>query len=78
MEKQNKIKTYDMSPALLVPTKNGRGFKVVVNGEWFYTSTQELLNTVSGKAKACNFRDLKQVQALPTTQQVVAPSGVPA
>ena len=41
--------------ATLCPTKAGRGFKVVVEGKWFYTSKASLLDVVNGKAKACTF-----------------------
>ena len=45
--------------ATLCPTKAGRGFKVVVDGVWFYTSKASLLDVVNGKAKACTFSTIK-------------------
>ena len=45
--------------ATLVPTKAGRGYKVVVAGVWFYTSKTSLLDMVNGKAKACTFSTIK-------------------
>ena len=48
--------------ATLVPTKAGRGYKVVVDGVWFYTSKDSLLDMVSGKAKACTFSTIKDEQ----------------
>ena len=48
-EKDNK------NSATLCPTKAGRGFKVVVDGKWFYTSKASLLDLVQGKSKACTF-----------------------
>ena len=51
---------YDnMETATLVPTKAGRGYKVVHNGKWFYTSKAALLDMVQGKAKACTFHTIK-------------------
>jgi len=45
--------------ATLCPTKAGNGFKVVVDGTWFYTSKASLQDVVSGKAKACTFSTIK-------------------
>jgi hypothetical protein len=45
--------------ATLCPTKAGNGYKVVVDGTWFYTSKGSLLNMVNGKAKACTFSTIK-------------------
>ena len=55
--------TYDNTEtATLVPTKAGRGYKVVHNGLWFYTSKAALLDMVQGKAKACTFHTIKDEQ----------------
>ena len=51
MEEQKKV----VETATLCPTKAGRGFKVVVDGKWFYTSKQDVLDMVNGEAKACTF-----------------------
>ena len=48
--------------ATLVPTKAGKGYKVVHNGLWFYTSKAALLDMVQGKAKACTFHTIKDEQ----------------
>lgn len=45
--------------ATLCPTKAGNGFKVVVNGTWFYTSKASLLDMVNGKNRACTFSTIK-------------------
>jgi hypothetical protein len=45
--------------ATLCPTKAGNGFKVVVDGTWFYTSKASLLDMVNGKNKACAFSTIK-------------------
>lgn len=54
---ENENNTEDL--ATLCPTKAGRGFKVVVDGRWFYTSKASLLDVVNGKAKACTFSTIK-------------------
>jgi hypothetical protein len=45
--------------ATLCPTKAGNGFKVVMDGTWFYTSKASLIDMVNGKAKACTFSTIK-------------------
>ncbi len=40
-------------------TKKGNGFKIVVNGQWLYTSKKELLRAVF-KQKACKFREYEE------------------
>jgi hypothetical protein len=52
-EKNNK------ETATLCFTKAGRGVKVVVDGVWFYTSKESLMDLVNGKAKACTFSTIK-------------------
>ena len=47
---------------VLCPTKAGKGYKVVHNGKWFYTSTQELQKVVSGENKAVTFRTIKEIE----------------
>ena len=51
--------TNNKDTATLVPTKAERGYKVVVDGTWFYTSKASLQDMVSGKAKACTFSTIK-------------------
>ena len=41
---------------VLCPTKAGKGFKVVHNGTWFYTSIGEVLKVIAGKSNAAVFR----------------------
>jgi hypothetical protein len=50
--------------ATLVPTKAGKGYKVVHDGVWFYTSKAALLDMVQGKAKACTFSTIKDDEAV--------------
>ena len=45
--------------ATLCPTKAGFGYKVVVDGVWFYTAKASLLDLINGKAKACTFATIK-------------------
>jgi len=45
---------------ILCPTKSGHGYKIGVDGEWFYTSTENLLRMVNGRGRACTFRKIKQ------------------
>jgi hypothetical protein len=45
--------------ATLVPTKAGKGYKIVHNGLWFYTSKAALVDMVQGKTKACTFHTIK-------------------
>lgn len=44
--------------ATLCATKAGNGYKVVVNGVWFYASKRQLLELVQGRQKACTFRTI--------------------
>jgi len=48
-----------MANVKLCRTKAGRGFKIVVGEEWFYTSIPELMKLVEGAAKACTFRSIE-------------------
>jgi len=41
-------------------TKAGKGYKIVVNGQWLYTSKAELLNVVTKKSHACIFRKIEE------------------
>lgn len=50
--------------ATLCPTKAGNGYRVVVDGTWFYTSKASLQDVVSGKAKACTFSTIKDEEVL--------------
>ena len=52
-EQQNNEQT-----ATLCPTKAGNGYKVVVNGVWFYASKQQVLDLIKGKQKAATFHTI--------------------
>jgi hypothetical protein len=52
--------------ATMCPTKAGNGFKVVVNGVWFYASRKQVLDMVRRKQKACTFHTI--TDDLPVTQ----------
>jgi hypothetical protein len=45
--------------ATFCPTKAGNGYKVVVNGVWYYASKQQVLDLVEGRQKACTFHTIK-------------------
>ena len=42
----------------LMPTKAGKGYKIVVDGVWFYTSIGEITKMLAGKVAACQFRGI--------------------
>ncbi len=43
--------------ATFIETRKGDGFKIVVNGTWFYTSKKELFKAINTK-KGCKFRTI--------------------
>ena len=43
--------------ATMCPTKTGNGYKVVVDGIWFYASKQAVINVVNKGAK-CVFKTI--------------------
>ena len=45
--------------ATLCPTKRGNGFKVVVDGIWYYASKAQVLQVVEGIQSACTFHTIK-------------------
>ena len=47
-----------MAYITMCPTKAGKGFKVVHEGTWYYTSIGELMRMIGGKANACTFRTM--------------------
>ena len=46
-------------PITFCRTKAGKGFKIVVDGEWFYTSLHELYKVLQDKTNACQFRTIE-------------------
>lgn len=44
---------------VLCPTKTGRGYKIVVDGVWFYTSKRELHEVVN-RGRKCVFRTIDE------------------
>jgi len=52
-------------------TKAGKGFKIVVDGVWLYTSKHELYRVLQNKALACQFREIDKEVA--QEQQVEIP-----
>ena len=57
---ENEIKNSES--ATLCPTKAGNGYKVVVNGVWFYASRAQLMEVINGHQKACTFHTIKDEQ----------------
>lgn len=57
IEMENTLDNFET--ATLCPTKAGRGFKVVVNGKWYYASKASVIDLVNNKAKACTFSTIK-------------------
>lgn len=49
-----------MAELTLCPTKAGKGYKVVVDGTWFYTSAIELAKMLRGEAQAVKFRTVDE------------------
>jgi len=45
--------------ATMCATKAGNGYKVVVNGVWFYASKRQVLEMIDGRQKACTFHTIK-------------------
>lgn len=45
----------------LMKTKAGKGYKIVVNGKWAYTSAQEHAAMEANKAAACTFRTAEEL-----------------
>ena len=48
--------------ATLCPTKAGNGYKVVVNGVWYYASKQQVMDVVEGRQRAATFHTIKDEQ----------------
>jgi hypothetical protein len=48
--------------ATMCATKAGNGFKVVVNGVWYYASKKNVLDLTQGRIKSCVFSTIKDEQ----------------
>ena len=62
-----------MTQITMCPTKAGKGFKVVHEGTWYYTSISELFKMLNGKTSACKFRTIDEINNIladDQTQQV--------
>ena len=53
----------------LCKTKAGNGFKVVVAGEWYYTSNREMSKLLAGDSRACQFRSREEIEARQAEQE---------
>ena len=51
-----------MGEITMCPTKAGNGYKVVVDGVWYYTSKTELGKMLSQKTNAAKFRTIEDIQ----------------
>jgi len=49
-----------LTTAALCKTKAGKGFKIVVDGKWLYTSIDELTKMLGDKTNACHFREIAE------------------
>jgi hypothetical protein len=47
--------TNNEEKATLLPTKAGRGFKIAIDGRFFYAGKQNVLDMVNGKRKSATF-----------------------
>jgi len=48
-----------MAEATLCKTKAGKGFKIVIDEVWYYTSKHELFRLLNDSARACTFRTIE-------------------
>ena len=54
--KKTKLTGVDiMEHVTLIRTNRGLGFKVVINGKWFYTNEYNLYDLIEGKRKSVVF-----------------------
>lgn len=51
-----------MTNLTLCRTKAGHGFKVVIDGTWYYTSIGELVRLLKGQASGCTFRQIDDIK----------------
>jgi hypothetical protein len=58
-EKMDKQNNNIDETATMCATKAGNGFKVVVNGVWFYASKRQVLEMIEGRVRACTFHTIK-------------------
>ena len=49
-----------MENITLCKTKAGNGFKIVIDGKWFYVNQKYLLEVVEDKRKSCVFNTIKR------------------
>ena len=50
----------EVEKVTLCATKAGKGYKIAVNGEWFYTSKKSLIEFLIGEADSCVFSTYKE------------------
>ena len=49
-----------MEEVKLMKTKNGNGFKVFVDSEWFYTNSREVERFFNGEIPVVTFRKIEE------------------
>jgi len=49
-----------MEKVTLCATKAGKGYKIVVNDKWFYTSIEALHAVMRGESKSCTFKPIEE------------------
>jgi len=47
--------------ATLLPTKAGRGFKIAIEGKFYYAGKQSVLDMVNGKRRSATFSTITDV-----------------
>ena len=46
--------------ATLCKTKAGKGYKLVIDGVWMYTSKEQFDKFMDGEYKSCQFAEIKE------------------
>lgn len=49
-----------MKQAILCKTKKGNGLKIIVEGQWYYTSWGQFGRMMNGKAVGCTFQTIDE------------------
>ena len=65
-----------MSEVVLCRTKAGKGFKIVVDGTWYYSSIGEVFRMIKGGANAATFRTIEDDPLPPDVPYSAEPGGV--
>lgn len=60
MKKLNFREVKQMERVVFCKTKTGKGFKIVVDDVWLYTSMTDLLKVLLDQAESCQFRTYQE------------------